>query len=55
MLTIIKKGSSAQTIKKKYEKHVKASSKRSIQTFCGVITLKKHPVDLQKEWRDEWK
>jgi hypothetical protein len=23
--------------------------------FCGVITLKKSPVAIQKELRDEWK
>lgn len=55
MATIIRKGSSAKTIKKKYEKHLQTSSKKDIRSFCGVITLKKHPVELQKEWRDEWK
>ncbi|WP_164682753.1 hypothetical protein [Cyclonatronum proteinivorum] len=55
MATVIKKGSSAKTIKKKYLEHIQGSSRRDIRSFCGVITLKKHPVALQKEWRDEWK
>lgn len=55
MVTIIKKGATAQTIKKKYEKVVSSPSKKDIRKYCGVISLKKNPVDLQKEWRDEWK
>ena len=62
MITVIKKGASAQTIKKKVEKLVSAPSKlvsapskKDIRKFCGVISLKKNPVELQKEWRNEWK
>jgi hypothetical protein len=52
MITVIKKGSSAETVQKKYEKHKK--KKKDIEQFCGVINLKEDPLELQKKWRDEW-
>lgn len=54
MVTVIKKGASAQTVRKKYEKHVSTPPKKDIRKFCGVISLKKDPVELQKTWRNEW-
>jgi hypothetical protein len=55
MVTTIKKGSSAETVIDKYKKHTKSLNKTDIRNYCGVLSLKKDPVKLQKEWRDEWK
>jgi hypothetical protein len=53
MVTIIKEGTNKATIsqlldKLKYNKGINAKK------FCGVIKLKKHPLTIQKEMRDEW-
>jgi len=57
MATIIKKGASPKTVLRKYREHVKATPtpKRSLRKYCGSVSLKRDPVDLQKEWRNEWK
>jgi len=55
MITVIKKGASAKAVKQKLEKHTKAAKKDDLRKYCGVISLKKDPVELQKEWRNEWK
>jgi len=56
MITVIKKGSSAKTVREQYRKHRKAGEeKNDIRRLCGTISLKKDPLELQKEWRDEWK
>ena len=54
MVTVIKKGASAKSVKQKYEEHTKSSKKNDIRKYCGIISLKKDPVELQKIWRDEW-
>ncbi|MEX2345445.1 MAG: hypothetical protein WD604_07520 [Balneolaceae bacterium] len=54
MVTVIKKGSSAKSVIEKYQKHIKASQKEPVKKYCGILTLKKDPVKLQKEWRDDW-
>ncbi|MDZ7719987.1 MAG: hypothetical protein U5K72_14315 [Balneolaceae bacterium] len=55
MVTTIKKGASEESVKQKYEKLTKASKKNNLRKYCGVISLKKDPVELQRKWRDEWK
>lgn len=55
MVAVIKKGASAKVVKQKLEKHTGALNKNDLRKYCGVISLKKDPVELQKEWRDEWK
>ena len=55
MVTVIKKGSSAKSVKQKIEKHINSKKKFDLKKYCGVISLKKDPLELQKEWRDEWK
>lgn len=54
MITVIKKGSSAETVRAQYRKHKKGEKKKSnIRRLCDTITLEKDPLELQREWRDE--
>jgi hypothetical protein len=55
MVTVIKKGSSRKDLMQVMKKIAGRSKKKDLQRFCGVISTKKDPVVLQKEWRDEWK
>jgi len=54
MITVIKKGSSSETIKKKYKKHQKKQPRKDLSKYCGAIELKEDPVTVQKTLRDEW-
>ena len=54
MDTTIRKGSSAKTVISKIQEHTKTVKKKNIKKYCGIISLKKDPVNLQKQWRDEW-
>jgi len=54
MVTVIKKGSSRKDLMQAMKKLADRSKKKDLQRFCGVISTKKDPVLLQKEWRDEW-
>ena len=47
MVTVIKKGASAKVVKQKLEKHAGAVKKNDLRKYCGVISLKKDPVELQ--------
>ncbi len=53
MVTIIKKGLSKAAIKKLVNK---TQSKKGIVSakHLGVIKLKQHPVEIQKNLRNEW-
>ena len=55
MVTVIRKGATATSVKQKLNEHRKATKKNDLRKYCGIITLKKDPVELQKKWRDEWK
>lgn len=55
MITTIKQGSSAETVRKKYKKHIKSKEQTAeVRRLCGSIQLKKDPIKLQKDWRNEW-
>ena len=56
MVTIIKQGSKKDSITKVLNRLSKKSGK-GIDThkYSGLIRLKKDPVDIQKELRNEWK
>ena len=55
MVTVIKKGSPATKVREQIA-HLRRSKKKSeIKTLCGTIKLKRDPLVLQKQWRDEWK
>jgi hypothetical protein len=53
MATIIKKKSGKRNISKIFNRAV-ASKGVDTRKYCGVIKLKKDPLVIQKELRDEW-
>lgn len=53
MVTIIKAGANKTTISQLLDK-LKYSKGINAKKYCGVIKLKKHPLAIQKEMRDEW-
>lgn len=55
MATVIKKGSPADTVWRKFKEHKKQAGKEEIRKYCGAIKLREDPLKLQKQWRDEWK
>ncbi len=55
MVTIIKRGTSKEKIKDILEQHAKKRRKYiDLEKYCGVLELKEDPMNLQKQWRDEW-
>ena len=54
MVMIIKQGSDRNTIIKLWERLKKNNKGFSAKTYCGVLKLKSHPLDIQKKMRDEW-
>ena len=57
MVTIIKKGTSKEKIKSLMKQRHKSKPERrkiDLQKYCGTISLKEDPLELQKKWRDEW-
>ncbi len=55
MVTIIKKGTPRDEIKKRITIAVSKSRKRDISKYAGVLKLEINPLDYQKQMRDEWK
>lgn len=54
MVVVLKKGSDRKEIEKALSK-VKSKRKFDAYKYCGTVTLKKDPLEIQKEMRDEWK
>lgn len=52
---VIKEGSDRNTILKLWERLKKSNKGFSAKSYCGVIKLKSHPLEIQKKLRDEWK
>jgi len=52
----IKRGQSKKSIKERLEAWVSSRKQKGINAkkHSGVIMLKKGPVEIQKEMRDEW-
>jgi IS1 family transposase len=55
MVMVIKEGSDRNTILKLWERLKKSNKGFSAKSYCGVIKLKSHPLEIQKKLRDEWK
>ena len=55
MVTIIKKGTPRDEIKKRITKAFSKSRKRDISKYAGKLKLEIHPLDYQKQMRNEWK
>lgn len=54
MTIIIKRSSDKAQIQRKLGQ-MPHQSKFDAQKYCGVIKLKKSPLEIQKALRDEWK
>ncbi len=55
MVTIIKKGTPTDEIKKRITNAVSKSRKGNILKYAGKLNLKVDPLDYQKQMRNEWK
>jgi hypothetical protein len=55
MVTIIKKGTPRDEIKKRIRNAFSKSQKRDISKYAGKLTLKVDPLEYQKQMRNEWK
>jgi len=53
MVTIIKKGSDKKEVEKALSK-IKRKKKFDAYKYCGTISLKEDPLEIQKKMRDEW-
>jgi hypothetical protein len=56
MQVVIKKGASKEEVKAVWRKlqKPKTVSKKDLKEFCGVLSLKESPLELQKTFREEW-
>ena len=54
MVTTIKKGTSREKIKIALKKRPIKINGPDLLKYCGSISLKEDPLEMQKEWRDEW-
>ena len=57
MQVVIKKGASKEEVKAVWKKlqKPKAVTRKDLKEFCGMLSLKESPLELQKKFRDEWK
>jgi glutamine amidotransferase PdxT len=53
MVTIIKKGTSSEKIKIALKKRKLKVKGPDLKKYCGSISLKEDPLEMQKKWRDE--
>ena len=56
MVTVVKKGSDKESIKKVLKKLYQKENKGGFNAkrFCGVIQFKEDALRIQKRLRDEW-
>jgi len=54
MVTIIKKGSPKDEIRKRINKVVSKSQKKDIRKYAGILKTDIDPIDYQKNMRNEW-
>ena len=54
MVLVLKKGASKKEMDD-LTKRLKKSTGVNAKKFCGVITLKTAPLNIQKSFRDEWR
>ncbi len=55
MITTIKRGTPRGSILKILKEHPTKVKYIDLKKYCGILKLKADPLDLQKEWRNEWK
>jgi len=54
MVTVIKKGTPKDEIRKKIDAVVSQTPKKSIKEYAGVLKTAIDPLEYQKQIRDEW-
>ncbi len=54
MVTVIKKGTPKEEIKKRINEVVSKTSKRDIMKYAGKLKTGIDPLEYQKQIRDEW-
>ena len=54
MVTIIKKGTSREKIIDTLKKRKVKIKGPDLAKYCGSISLKEDPLEMQKKWRNEW-
>jgi hypothetical protein len=54
MITTIEKGTSGEKIRQALKKRPAKIKSPDLKKYCGSISLKEDPLELQKKWRDEW-
>ncbi|MCF8303209.1 MAG: hypothetical protein K9I94_08045 [Bacteroidales bacterium] len=55
MVTIIRKGSSKEEIRKRIDKAIAKKQKKNIMQYAGKLKIKIDPLEYQKKIRDEWR
>jgi len=53
MVTTINKGTTREKIRDVLRKRKSKSKSIDLQKYCGSISLKEDPLEMQKKWRDE--
>lgn len=54
MVTIIKKGTPKEEIKKRVNEVISKSPKRDIMKYAGKLKTDIDPLEYQRQMRDEW-
>lgn len=53
MITTIEKGTSGEKIRQALKKRPTKIKSLDLKKYCGSITLKEDPLEMQKKWRNE--
>jgi hypothetical protein len=54
MVTVIKKGTPKEEIKKRINEVVTKTPKQDIMQYAGKLQMDVDPLEYQKQMRDEW-
>jgi hypothetical protein len=54
MITTIEKGTSGEKIRLVLKKRQSKIKSPDLKKYCGSISLKEDPLEMQKKWRNEW-
>jgi len=54
MVTVIKKGTPKEEIKRQIDEVVTKAPKRDIMKYAGKLKMDVNPLEYQKQMRDEW-
>jgi hypothetical protein len=54
MITTIEKGTSVEKIRQTLKERTTKIKSIDLKKYCGSISLKEDPLEMQKKWRNEW-